>query len=335
MACANIAGLLVARGAARLQEIEIRSALGASRGRIVRQLMTESLVLAVPGAILGLILGQYAVRLFVLSIPRAQRAALPHLASFSIDPAHAWSSASDSWPRRRSAFGAIPAWQSARQGDRTTLRSRATADSRRFRLQSGFVVAQFALAVVLLAGSGLMARSVYQLLTTSPGFVTDGLLTARVNPAFFDPPAVVRVPAATARARRRNPRNLRRRDDQSVSPQWSRQQRHVHDRRSRRAAGIGDGHPHRERGLFRRDVHSSPAGARAFRGRQDRPSTSRGRQSGARQCRVRRASIGPADRLSILRRPARMGNRRRRRRRTTGRRSTRRSGRSCIFRSAR
>ncbi len=52
------------------------------------------------------------------------------------------------------------------------------------------MVAQFALAVVLLAGSGLMARSVYQLLTTSPGFVTDGLMTARVNPAFFDPPAV-------------------------------------------------------------------------------------------------------------------------------------------------
>ena len=189
VACANIAGLLVARGAARLQEIEIRSALGAGRGRIVRQLMTESLVLAVPGAILGLILGQYAVRLFVLSIPRAQRAALPHLASFSIDPLTMLIGVG-LVAASTTAFGAIPAWQSARQGDRTTLRSRATADSRRFRLQSGFVVAQFALAVVLLAGSGLMARSVYQLLTSSPGFVTDGLLTARVNPAFFDPPLV-------------------------------------------------------------------------------------------------------------------------------------------------
>ncbi len=189
VACANIAGLLVARGATRLQEIEIRSALGASRARIVRQLMTESLVLAVPGAILGLILGQYAVRLFVLSIPRAQRAALPHLTSFSIDPLTMLIGVG-LVAASMTAFGAIPAWQSARQGDRTTLRSRATADSGRFRLQSGFVVAQFALAVVLLAGSGLMARSVYQLLTTSPGFVTDGLMTARVNPAFFDPPAV-------------------------------------------------------------------------------------------------------------------------------------------------
>ena len=109
VACANIAGLLVARGATRLQEIEIRSALGASRGRIVRQLMTESLVLAVPGAILGLILGQYAVRLFVLSIPRAQRAALPHLASFSIDPLHT--------PRNSSATRACRSGSSSRTPD--------------------------------------------------------------------------------------------------------------------------------------------------------------------------------------------------------------------------
>ena len=189
VACANIAGLLVARGAGRLHEIEVRSALGASRGRLVWQLMTESLVLAIPGAVLGLLLGQFAVRLFVLSIPRAQRAALPHLASFSTDPLTLFVGLG-LVVVSAIAFSVFPAWQAARHGDRTTLRGRATADSRRFRLQSVFVVAQLALAVVLLAGSGLMARSVYQLLTTSPGFVTDGLLTARVNPAFFDAPAV-------------------------------------------------------------------------------------------------------------------------------------------------
>jgi putative ABC transport system permease protein len=189
VSCANIAGLLVARGAARIHEIEVRSALGASRARLIRQLMTESLVLAVPGGVLGIILGQYAVRLFILSIPRSQRAALPHLATFSIEPL-TLAATVGLVVASVIAFGALPAWQSARHGDRTTLRGRGTADVRRLRLQSAFVVAQLALAVVLLAGSGLMARSVYRLLTTSPGFETEGLLAARVNPAFFDAPRV-------------------------------------------------------------------------------------------------------------------------------------------------
>lgn len=189
VACANIAGLLVARGAARIHEMEVRSAIGASRGRLVRQLMTESLVLALPGGVMGIILGQYAVRLFILSIPRAQRASLPHLATFSIEPL-TLAATVGLVVASVIAFGALPAWQSARQGDRTTLRGRGTADVRRLRLQSAFVVAQLALAVVLLAGSGLMARSVYRLLATSPGFETEGLLTARVNPAFFDAPRV-------------------------------------------------------------------------------------------------------------------------------------------------
>ncbi|HYN10738.1 MAG TPA: ADOP family duplicated permease [Vicinamibacterales bacterium] len=189
VACANIAGLLVGRGAARLHEIEIRSAIGASRGRLIGQLLTESLVLAIPGGVLGLLLGQYAVRLFVLSIPRAQRAALPHLASFSIDSLTVIVSLA-LVAVSMIAFGILPAWQAARHGDRTTLHGRGTADVRRLRLQSLFVVAQLALAVVLLSGSGLMGRSVHRLLTTSPGFVTDGLLTARVNPSFFDAPAV-------------------------------------------------------------------------------------------------------------------------------------------------
>jgi predicted permease len=189
VACANIGGLLVAQGAARLHEIEVRTAIGASPGRLIAQLMTESLVLAVPGGALGLLLGQYAVRLFVGSIPRAQRAALPHLTSFSIDPLTIVASIG-LVAVSVIAFGALPAWQGARQGDRTTLRARGTVEARRLRLQSSFVVAQLALAIVLLAGSALMARSVHRLLTTSPGFVTERLLTARVNPSFFDAPAV-------------------------------------------------------------------------------------------------------------------------------------------------
>ena len=189
VSCANIAGLLVARGAARLHEIEIRAAIGASRGRLIRQFMTESLVLAIPGGVLGLVLGRYVVRLFVVSIPRAQRAALPNLTSFAIDP-FTLAASVGLVVISVIAFGALPAWQAARQGDRATLRVRGTADPRRLRLQSAFVVAQLALAVVLLAGSGLMARSVYRLLATSPGFVTEGLLTARVNPSFSDVPRV-------------------------------------------------------------------------------------------------------------------------------------------------
>lgn len=189
VACANIAGLLVARSAARLEEIEVRAAIGASRGRLIRQFMTESLVLAVPGALLGLALGLYAVRLFVLSIPRAQRAALPNLTSLAIDPITLIASVG-LIAVSALAFAALPAWQASRHGGPTSLRARGATDPRPFRLQSLFVVAQLALAVVLLAGSGLMARSVYRLVTTSPGFETDGLLTARVNPAFFDAPRV-------------------------------------------------------------------------------------------------------------------------------------------------
>ncbi len=189
VACANIAGVLVARGATRVHEIEIRSAIGASRVRLVRQLMTESLVLAVPGGLLGVAVGTMAVRLFVLSIPPPQRAALPHLATFSVDPMAVGVSLALVGVSVM-VFGLLPAWQAARQGDRSTLRVRGSGDSRRFRLQSSFVVAQLALAVVLLAGSGLMARSVYRLLTTSPGFVPEGLLIARVNPSFFDPDLV-------------------------------------------------------------------------------------------------------------------------------------------------
>ena len=189
VACANIAGLLVARNAGRVHEVEVRSAMGATRGRLMRQLIAESLVMAVPGGLLGLVLGHYAVRLFVLSIPRAQRAALPHLTTIAVDPAAVLLSVG-LVAASVMVFGMLPAWQAARHGDRSTLRARGTMDSRRFRLQSGFVVAQLTLAVILLAGSALMGRSVYRLLTSSPGFPTEGLLTARVNPAFSDPPSV-------------------------------------------------------------------------------------------------------------------------------------------------
>jgi putative ABC transport system permease protein len=189
VACANIAGLLVARDAGRLHEVEVRSALGATRVRLIRQLMTESLVLALPGALLGLVLGHYAVRLFVLSIPPAQRASLPHLGAIAIDPMAILASLG-LVALSIAAFGVLPAWQVSRQRDRTTLGARGAADARRFRLQSTFLVSQLALAVVLLAGSALIGRSVYRLVTASPGFAAEGLLTARVNPAVFDPAAV-------------------------------------------------------------------------------------------------------------------------------------------------
>jgi putative ABC transport system permease protein len=189
VACANIAGVLVARGASRFYEIAIRSAIGASRGRLIRQLATESLVLAIPGGVFGIILGQWAVRLFVTSIPRSQRAALPHLTSISIDPVSVAVSVGLVIVSVI-VFGVLPAWQAARDGDRAALRARGGLDVRRVRLQSVFVVAQLALAVVLLAGSGLMSRSVYRLLGTSPGFEPEGLLTARVNPSFSDAPRV-------------------------------------------------------------------------------------------------------------------------------------------------
>ena len=179
IACTNIGGLLVARSSARLREMDVRLAVGATRRRLIGQLLAESLVLAVPSTAVGFVAGQALVRMFVAALPRAQRAALPAFDNLSLDPVLlAWTAGLA--VLSAAVFGLAPAWRLASARERA---SRGSVGGTRHegRLQGAFVVVQIALALVLLTGAGLMTQSVRHLLAVSPGFSTDGLLTWRLT----------------------------------------------------------------------------------------------------------------------------------------------------------
>ena len=168
IACANVANLLLVRAEARQQELAVRAALGAGWGRIVHELLLESVLLGLMGGALGLALA-YAGLLFLVAIGPAN---LPRLAEISIDPwalgfALAVSLLSGS------LFGSIPALKYARSPISMTLRGggRTSSQSRdRHRARNVLVVAQVALALVLLVSSGLMIRTFHALRTVEPGF---------------------------------------------------------------------------------------------------------------------------------------------------------------------
>jgi ABC-type antimicrobial peptide transport system permease subunit len=115
VACANIAALLVTRGLGRAHEIGVRSSIGASPGRLVRQLLAETLALAVPGTALGIAGGYAAIRGFIAMLPLSQRVSLPHLDEVGLHPMMLLASAGLARPAARGC-GIAPAWQAARQG---------------------------------------------------------------------------------------------------------------------------------------------------------------------------------------------------------------------------
>jgi len=179
VACANIAGLLLAHSATRTSEIAVRSVMGAGRSRLFRQLLAENLALALPGGVLGVILGQGMIRGLVATMPPAQRVTLPHMASLSLD-GQALIISLVVTASASLLFGLLPAWRTARTDLLQSTRGVAGLGARELRLQSAFVVIQVALALVLLVGAGLMAQSLRRLLDVSPGFRTDHLLTMTV-----------------------------------------------------------------------------------------------------------------------------------------------------------
>jgi len=175
IACANVANLLLARASAREKELALRAALGAGRGRLVRQLITESLVLGLAGGLLGLVLASWGVAALRTVVP----ANAPRMSEVRVDfmvLAHTFILSL----LTGLFFGLAPAWHVLRTDLRERLNEagRGTSGSGRSRhLRAGLVVSEFALAVLLLVGAGLLIRSFSRLLEVSPGFQTQHLLT--------------------------------------------------------------------------------------------------------------------------------------------------------------
>jgi putative ABC transport system permease protein len=179
IACANVANLMLARAASRSKELAIRAALGAGAVRIVRQLLTESLLLSLAGGLLGVGLAVWGVRALVaLAPPNLVGSArvgvsLPVLAfAFGVSVLTGV------------VFGLLPALEASRADANEALKETGrgnTGSPRSRRARSAFVVAQVALALVLLVGAGLLARSFMRLVSVDPGFDPSNLLTARVQ----------------------------------------------------------------------------------------------------------------------------------------------------------
>jgi len=179
IACANVASLLLARAESRQREMAVRAALDAGRSRIVRQLITESIVVAVAGGSLGLLLAVWGARALVLSAPSS----VPRLGAIGVD---GWVLAFAAVASLSAAFlfGLAPALHVGRVDPAATLAEggrwgSSSAAGQRFR--RGLVVGQIALALVLLVGAGLLVQSFLRLRGVDPGFDPDHLLTARVE----------------------------------------------------------------------------------------------------------------------------------------------------------
>jgi putative ABC transport system permease protein len=178
IACANISNLLLARASGRTKEVALRSALGANRGALVRQFLTESLVLAGAGGLAGLLVARVTteglLRFAPVQLPRATEiridgwAFLFALAITIVSGALA---------------GIVPALKSSKTDVSTMLKenaAQASASLRTGRFREGLVVSEFSLSLMLLIGAALLGQSFLNLLQVNPGFQTDGLLSAEI-----------------------------------------------------------------------------------------------------------------------------------------------------------
>ncbi len=190
VACANLANLLLMRGTQRLPEIAVRAALGAGRIRLIQQLLSEALVLAMAGWVAGILVAYAALRGLLAIVPADN--ALPRMEAIHLD-ARVFLFSFAIALLTTLLFGVIPALRVARgnmQGDLKSGSSRTGVGvNRGFRY--AFVITEIGLSLLLLAGAGLMLRSFAHLLAVNPGFATDHVLTMNLflSPAKFNEPA--------------------------------------------------------------------------------------------------------------------------------------------------
>jgi putative ABC transport system permease protein len=190
VACANLANLLLMRGTRRLPEVAVRAALGAGKRRLVQQLLSETLVLALAGWFVGIAAGYAALKGLLALLP--PDTGLPLMASIHLDARVLLFSAAIAL-LTAFLFGLIPAFRIARADVQDALKQGSLRTgvgvNRAFRY--AFVVTEIALSLLLLAGAGLMLRSFSHLLAVNPGFATDHLLTMNLftAPSRFNDPA--------------------------------------------------------------------------------------------------------------------------------------------------
>jgi putative ABC transport system permease protein len=192
IACANVAHLLLARAAARQREMAVRLAIGAGRGRLIRQLLTESILLSLLGAALGVMFARWASAFLVgFFNTRNDRVWLDltldrHVLLFTIGVA----------TLTGLLFGLAPAWRAARVAPQLAMQAhaRSIAGRGRFAITRGLVVGQVALSLVLLVAAGLLLRSFQRLVTMDPGFRSSGVLLVSLdaeNAGYVDSQLVV------------------------------------------------------------------------------------------------------------------------------------------------
>ncbi len=268
--CANLANLILARGVARERELAVRSALGASRRRLVRQMLSETLVLCAVGGVLGLLLGSWGSDLMAASWPEE----LPYWVRTDLD----WRVVAFTAGHRHSGRARVrPAAGPARLARRSRRRRSATVRAPpsgpgHQRLQSALVVGQIALSLALLAGANLMVRSFLRLQEAPSGMVDEGLLTLR----FYISGDAYDRPEARAELLRRLEERL------AAAPGIDERRGQLqHSHRRRRASGAARGrrpavagrrgagrHPDRGLALAVRDAGRAPDRGADVRGRR-------------------------------------------------------------------
>ncbi len=181
IACANVAGLLMARTTGRQREISVRAALGAQRSRLVGQILTEAVLLSLCGGMLGLVAAGVGTRLLL----QVEPGNLPRIGEIGTD-ANVLAFVLLTSVATGLCFASVPAWRAARTGANIALQTstRSTSGAQRYHFHRLMVIAEVAIAVVLVVGAGLLVRSLGSLTRVDPGLDPSNLIASRVSLPF-------------------------------------------------------------------------------------------------------------------------------------------------------